>query len=392
MRLWLVIVLILLPALALAQSREVRPEELTLSVSVDERESTPLTGEMVLITIRGVYRRHITRETLRQPDLDGFSWSQLGPDSWTEERIDGKKVKILTRRMALYPDRAGMLTIGAFTHDLTLTDEGDDWFDHQIQSEPITVEVEAAPATEGWWFPVRRLQISDQWSNAPDQLKAGDGVLRVIRLEALGATPEMIPPMPELTSPSAMIFPHPEKRLVELTPEGPVTYAFWRWTIRPTNEVSAIVEPLTFDYYDTVHRQARSVTISPQRIAYGDLTPEFQASAAPVTPAALPGWPVGLVAALVFLSGLVFGTRGWRLEGLPALYRLPGFDPLARQLRYAARAGDGHSIRRTAAELLRRDGPNPAREALLGELDRSLFAPTASSPDMSGFARRFLSA
>ena len=85
---------------------------------------------MILVTIRGSYRRHITRERVEQPPLDGFSWSQLGPDRWYEERIRGRPVKMFERRMALYPERAGELTIGAFTHHLTLTDEGDEWFEH----------------------------------------------------------------------------------------------------------------------------------------------------------------------------------------------------------------------------------------------------------------------
>ena len=136
MRLFLV--LLFLPALAAAQTRAVAPGELELSVSVEETAHTPFVREMVLITIRGVYRRHITRETLIQPDLDGINWAQLGADKWRDERLDGEKVKILERRMALYPNTPGRITIGAFRQKLTLTDEGDDWFDHEISSEPVT--------------------------------------------------------------------------------------------------------------------------------------------------------------------------------------------------------------------------------------------------------------
>ncbi|AZQ69112.1 hypothetical protein EF888_19455 [Silicimonas algicola] len=213
----LVLLCLVLPALAVAQTREVLPEDLSLTIEIEDAAER-LVGEMVLVTIKGTYRRHITRESLKQPELEGFSWSQLGQDMWTEARIRGQKVKVFTRRMALFPERAGPLTVGAFTHDLTLTDEGDDWFEHAVLSQPIDIEVKPAPEVEGVWFPVKRLIVSDQWSNAPDQLAPGEAVLRVIRVEALGVTPEMIPPMPELRSPSAMIFPHPEQRLAELTP------------------------------------------------------------------------------------------------------------------------------------------------------------------------------
>ncbi len=377
---------LLIPAVAMGQSREVLPHELDLSVTVEQSEVIPFEREMVLITIKGIYRRHITLENLVQPDLDGFSWAQLGPDNWQEERLEGKKVKIFERRMAVYPDRAGTLTIGAFRHDLTLTDEGDDWFEHAIYSEPVTIEVAPAPAQTGWWFPTRSLRVSDQWSNAPDQLQPGEGVLRVVRLEALGVTPEMIPPMPELTSPSAMIFPHPEKRLVELTPEGPVTYAFWRWTIRPSNDTATIVEPLTFSYFDTRERDAREVTISAQRVAYGSVVPEAAVMQTPLPePSQLPGVWSALVAGAVFLAGCVAGLWGRVFTGMPRI-----IDRIAWRLRQAASRGDLQQMRRAASAILRRDGARPERLQLLGELDSAIFDPGGRDLDLKAFCRSFL--
>ena len=374
---------------AWAQSSTVLPEELGLSVEVEDRTATPFVREMVLLTIRGEYRRHITLEKLIQPDFDGFSWAQLGPDSWTEDRIDGKLVKIFERRMAVYPDRPGTLTIGAFTHQLTLTDEGNDWFEHHIQSEPVTVEVAPMPTSGEWWFPTLSLRVSDDWSNAPDLLQPGEGVLRVVRLEALGVTPEMIPPMPELTSPSAIIFPHPEKRLVELTPEGPITYAFWRWTIRPTNDVSTIVEPISFSYFDTRNRETREVEISAQRVAYGSVTPDAPPAERNATSASLPGWPVFLAAGATFVVGLWLALVSREKLGWAALYKFRIFDPLARSLRRAAQRGDAQGARRAAAAILARDGEREGQQHLIGQLDRAIFAPVPKTANIRDIAKRF---
>jgi len=390
MRTLLVLLLWVLPFTVGAQTSEVRPGELELGVAVDEGDVSPVVGEMVLITIRGIYRRHITLESLVQPDLEGFSWAQLGPDAWSEERIDGKKVKIFTRRMALYPNTSGTLEIGSFRHDLTLTDEGDDWFEHPIASEPLKLEVAEAPAGEGWWFPVRRLEISDQWSNAPDQLKTGEGVLRVIRLEALGVTPEMIPPMPELISPSAMIFPHPEKRLVELTPEGPVTYAFWRWTVRPTNTVSAIVEPLTVSFFDTTHRVAREVTISAQRVAYGDVAPKVGET--PNASRLVTNLPGGLglgAGGLVFLLLLGDGLKQ-RKFGLDRIRRWSPVDSLHRGIKREARLGDAKAVRRLAGRLIQRDGTNVTRTAAISELDGAVFSRNFRALNLSALVKDLL--
>lgn len=385
---WLILTLLLWPLGLYAQSRAVDPEDLHLTVEVIDGPATPHTREMVMIVIRGTYRRHITREQLEQPDLDGFNWTQLGPDVWREERVRGRPVKVMERRMALYAERPGRLTIGAFTHHLTLTDETNNWFAHDIRSEPVTVEIAPAPMTdeEGWWFPAKRLEISDQWSNAPDRLTPGEGVLRIVRVEALGVTPEMIPPMPDLHSPSGMVFPHPEKRLVELTPEGPVSYAFWRWTIQPTNGRSAIVEPLEFRFFDTENRVMREVTISAQRVAYTEagLPPPD----APVATVRLPGWPVALLAGLVFAGGLVWMLKGRQADGEGLRRRLPWLDPRARQMILAARRGDAPATRRAARGLMRGSGEPGA--AVLRRFDETAFRPRAAAPDLPAFARSVL--
>ncbi|GFE52264.1 hypothetical protein So717_40170 [Roseobacter cerasinus] len=390
MRGLLCLALLLWPLTLSAQTRAVYPGELSLWVEVEETAHTPLAREMVLITIKGIYRRHITREKLVQPDLDGFSWTQLGNDDWREERLNGEKVKTFTRRMAVYPDRAGTLTIGGFTHVLTLTDEGDDWFEHKVVSPPITLEVAPAPPGQDWWFPVKTLRVSDQWSNAPDQLAPGEGVLRVIRIEALGVTPEMIPPMPELTSPSAMIFAHPEKRFVELSPEGPQSYAFWRWTIRPSNDTSTIVEPISFGYFDTVGRTEQTATISAQRVAYGTAVPQSITAQTQPAAATLPGWPMALLAAAVGFAGVLGTVWGRHMQGVAALQRFAPFDPLARQMRRAARQKQATGVRRAAAAMLLRDGPSERRSQLLHHLDRAVFSPQTGSPELMTFVRAYL--
>lgn len=392
MRGWMIAALLVVwPLFGWGQSREVLPEELQLSVEVEQTGHQPYRGEMILVTIRGSYRRHITRERVEQPPLDGFSWSQLGPDRWYEEQIRGRPVKMFERRMALYPERAGELTIGAFTQHLTLTDEGDEWFEYPLRSEPVKISVATAPAPASEWFPVRRLRISDDWSNAPDQLAPGEGVLRVLRIEALGALPGMIPPMPDLHSPSGLIFAHPEKRLVELTPEGPMTYAFWRWTIRPGNDTSAIVEPIRLRYFDTVGRVPHEVTISAQRVAYGTVLPT-SARVAPLRETRLPGASQAVLGGAVFLLGLWLALRGWRIEGWDRLQRFALLDPLAWRMRRAARAGDARSLRRAATLVLTRDGPNPERLALLGRLDRAIFAAAPLDLNLPELARAFTSA
>ncbi|MHA6264435.1 hypothetical protein ACXYMO_14620 [Arenibacterium sp. CAU 1754] len=385
---WLILIAMMVAGPALAQTRHVNPDDLSLTVTVENDNVAPYRQEMVLITLHGVYRRHITLEKMEQPDLSGFNWMQLGQDHWYESQLQGKKVKNMRRRMALFPDRVGELTIGPFVHHLTLTDEGDDWFEHDIQSDPITIRVQPAPVSDDWWFPVRRLEISDSWSNAPDQLNEGEGVLRVIMVKAVGASPDMIPPMPELLSPSAMVFAHPEQRFVELSPEGPVSMAFWRWTVRPSNNTSAILEPISFSYFDTTTRKQHAVEITAQRIAMSEANlPDPVAPPVPATLYAVPSLAGGVAA---FGLVLAWMTAGFHFIGTGRLQRWALFDPVRRSLRRAARRGDMAGLRRAAVALVRRDGETGERARLLAALDTAIFGRGSNQFDTRAFAQKFL--
>ncbi|MEL6477846.1 MAG: hypothetical protein AAFR17_11015 [Pseudomonadota bacterium] len=255
-----------LAGIAAAQT-EVSPDEVRLTLDLEQLPETLHAGEMVMLTIRGAYRLPITLERLEQPDLPGFDWMQLGEDRWFDTQIDGQTVVNLERRMALFPQEAGPVEIGAFTHHLTLLSPQGRRFEHAARSEGLVLTVSPQPDAE-WWFPVRAIEISDAWSNPPEKLSPGQGALRIVTVTAQGAEPELLPPMPALTGAGAHIFPHPERRIVTLGPDGPITRAFWRWTVRPEGAGAAFLDPIEIAYFDTRERAHRQVTLAAQRVAY----------------------------------------------------------------------------------------------------------------------------
>ncbi|WP_083100391.1 BatD family protein [Pseudophaeobacter leonis] len=378
------------PGAAQAQSQGVEASDLQLTVRVEPLPATPMRQEMILLTIHGIYKRHITLERLEQPDFAGFNWVQLGEDHWFESMLDGRPVKNMRRRMAIFPNEAGLLDIAPFRHHLTLLDKDNKWFEHTVSSNPVSLSVDPEAQNGDWWFPVRRLRVADNWSNAPDQLQQGAGVLRVVRISALGASPDMIPPMPELKSPSALIFAHPEKRLVDLTPYGPEAIAYWRWTVTPTNGHAAILEPIEFSYFDTFERKTKRVVISAQRVAFGDATPPPSAGGqAGIATVALNPGLLATVAGVAF--GLSVVMAGWGRRASTARLRTWGLRQRRRhELRRAARRSDVATVRRAAHLLDALYAPSEARHALLAELDTTVFAPAKHSLNLRKFSQNII--
>ena len=396
--------LLLLPARA---EMTVAPDDLRLRIEVEPHTATPFTEEMILIRIRGTYKIPITLETLENPPLDGFGWMQLGSDRWFHSRERGQKVLELERVMALFPERAGTLTIAPFTHNLTLSEPDGTRFTHALESEPVEIEVAEAPGPRETWLPVRKIRVEDRWSNAPEQLAPGAAALRLVTVTIEGVQPETMPPMPELTGAGAVILPHPERRLTELRHTGPVTRVFWRWSIRPDRGRSGYVDPLTFSYYDAEAREPRSITLSAQKIAYagtdlpvgerpGDAVAPVAASAprssAPIAAALIPVAPV-----FGFLAGLAVLLGGTRLASRATLrqkwHGLVGTPP-ERAFRRAIRAGDAAAARHAARRIIDADlaaaryASDRPYAPLFAPLDAGLYGKGAQA-SLTNFAKTF---
>ncbi|MCP4073139.1 MAG: protein BatD, partial [Hyphomicrobiales bacterium] len=289
----------------------------------------------------------------------------------------------------LFPEKNGNLEIGSFVHHLTLLDENNQWFEHKIKSDPIRLQVQPAPDTADWWFPVRKLEISDRWSNAPDQLKQGEGVLRVITLTAVGVGPDMLPPMPELKSPSAHIFPHPEKRLVQLSPQGPISIGIWRWTIKPRNPPSAILEPLEFSYFNTVERKMKSAVISAQRIAMVEIDTPSAKQEEGRPPVALKSVLLRIFVAMALIAGLtlILGTK--RVISLDFLQQRLRQFKLKSKLKRGVKARNLQIIRQAGRALHSHAKSSDDCRQLLDHLDERIFSRTKDEFDVKGFYKRF---
>ena len=79
----------------------------------------PVVAEMVRLTLRGEYDLTVSLESLTFPSSDAYDWMQIDRDRWFQERIGGRMIQIFERDIALFPRRAGDLTIGPLTHNLT---------------------------------------------------------------------------------------------------------------------------------------------------------------------------------------------------------------------------------------------------------------------------------
>lgn len=380
----------LLAALLLgAAARAQDTGDYALSAIPAPQAQTLYAGEMLLVTLRGVYDDDILLEKMVAPRAEGWSWTQLGHDQWREERIDGLVRRVFERRFAFFADRAETLTLPAFTHDLTLPD-GRQRVIRPVTSAPVEVTVAEPPQGEGWWLPARALTVEERWEGDSEALMVGQPLRRTITLTAQGLGADRLPPMPVIAAKDVFAFPEPETRTTEITPEGPVARAVWRWSILPETPHPAVIPALTLTWFDTQARQARAVTLPAKRIAVAGAVLGVAARDPVLERLAPLAAPLGL--ALGFVGGLALLGRGLRLRrgaGARLDAALRAITARRRLARAAAR-GDLFAMRRAAGALAHAAPParRAAADAALAALDRAAYGPAQKGADPAALARR----
>ncbi|WP_346898166.1 hypothetical protein [uncultured Roseibium sp.] len=347
----------------------------------------PVVGEMIPLTIRGEYSRRITLETLTFPDSADYDWMQLARDSWRDERVDGRLVKVLERRIALFPRHAGPLTVGPVTHHLTVVGKTGGREEMDVRADPLTIQVGPFPAKSSP-LSASALTVEDSLSTSPGKLRDGETLIRRVTLRADDTLPHLLPPRPAIRAPWLISFTAPEVRKVKPTPNGPETTVIWEWHLRPKTGEPGVLPPIEIPWFDTVSRQMRKAEIPALPFGYASFASNRTGADSLPAVQVVTAWAL-LAAGL--LSGLVLALAGLsRRKGtqiLKVLKRYAPFDPTRKALKVAAENKDLLALRAAAERYLirRRALGLPEQDAATRELDREIFAersdPSTFDPD-----------
>ncbi len=323
---------------------------LTLEILADDPAQRPVVGEMVPVTIRGVYDRKVSVEKLEMAPTDAFDWVQTHPDEWREDRSGGVFKVIFERRLAIWPKRSGPLHFGPARHRLTIIDPAGQRQQAVVEAPDLALSVGEFPALHGWHFTARAVELDDRISTDAARLADGESAIRTVTLRALGALPEHLPPRPVVSENWLITFATPVKRSLTLTADGPVAEAVWTWQFRPHTGEPGVLEPVKIPFYDTRARALRSVEIPALSIGYAS----FFTGRVPM--GRIGAGQVGLwvgVMALGLVSGLGLAAIRMAPEATAAGWARfrRRWSPLTRlRLWQARRRGDLLALRRAAAE------------------------------------------
>ncbi|MDJ0710403.1 MAG: BatD family protein [Woeseiaceae bacterium] len=176
------------------------PGEADVFVTSDVDVDETYVQAQILYRIR-IYRAVATRQpALRDPTISGVEVLAeiAGDERQYEAVLNGRAYNVIERVIALYPQESGDVQISPARFEARVLRNGRITGRKVFESEAHTVNVLPIPAPpaeypDASWLPARDVQISEEWSAPPDELKAGEPVTRVVTLSALGQIETQLP-------------------------------------------------------------------------------------------------------------------------------------------------------------------------------------------------------
>lgn len=180
----------------------------------------------------------------REPvfELNNKDWviRSIGTPDINPLVVKGKKMREITFKYAMFPQRSGKLTVPAARFEgYTLSRPkkridpfadlfGDDLsatlgftFAEQnpviLRSKPIEIDVKSIPAANNgnWWLPAQDVMLADKWEPDTTQFKVGEAIHRTVYLKADGVLDNQLPEL-QFASVNG-IKQYPEKPATEMS-------------------------------------------------------------------------------------------------------------------------------------------------------------------------------
>lgn len=401
---WLTALAAMMPTVlcgaAAAQGPAIDPAIGRVDVTVELPKETPYVGEMLVVRMRSTIRANVALHTIRQPSLTNFDWQQFGKDSDFQEMRDGFWVAGVERVIAVYPRRAGRLTIEPFVRHVTIVTAGNERVEADFASKPVEIEVrdhDGVGRAGDWWLPARSVKITDGWEPRSDRIGLDETAHRTLTVEAAGITADRLPPPPNLRAPGVITFAGPVERQTIVTSEGPIARAVYRWDIRPVSDAVATVPAIHLRWFDIAERRMRDAAVPEQRVSFvGASGSPPEASTRARSSALLSAWPLIAGAAsfiwtmavlfLIISSGLLRRPR-WTIS--PASRNvIAGLHAAARRHDVAAFGSAVDSLARLDSDRWRCVASRRDIAAGLASIDAALFGAAAGdAPELAPLAR-----
>ncbi|TDT39289.1 oxygen tolerance protein BatD [Halospina denitrificans] len=280
--------------------------------------------QQVLLTQRVFYDPPLIGGELSAPEIPDALVKPIDKQREFRAERNGREWQVVERRFALVPQSPGTLVVPEQTFQARKrNDEGNVEFVH-TSAPPSELRIKPPPASFSGdvWLPARDLALTDEWSDAPESLRAGDSVTRTIHVRALGVAPEALPRIDIDYPDSLREYPEPWESESRLTDDSIEARIRKQSALVPIQPGSARIPAVRIPWWDVESDEERVAIIEASEVtvepAAGSGVSDSEADSGqdpPLTDLSLSRPPGAALPPLWFWLAVVLAS-GWLLTGL----------------------------------------------------------------------------
>ncbi|HEX2909024.1 MAG TPA: BatD family protein [Phototrophicaceae bacterium] len=308
---------------------------------------TPFVGQQITYIVR-FYTAVELSPSYESPDFEGFWRVDVPPFPFVQssQQVNNRTYQVIEIRTALYPTRAGSLSIAPAYVVLPETVFRPA---ERLSSDAVNVQVQSLPAGAPVGFNGAVGQFNLTATLNRQSVILGEPLTLKLTLSGTGNVEQLSPP--EVPAPEGwQIFTNPSTYTVAPENGSMVGQQVFEWVLVPNQTGPQVLPAATWIYFDPSRLAYRTLTTTPITL---EVLPGADSSNLVVaTPDSHPSFPASELLplkplpAVLTSEGLEPGWGFWLLWLLPPMGAIVSFGWMERQRR---RHRDQASLRRTAA-------------------------------------------
>ncbi|WP_334174001.1 BatD family protein [Pseudoxanthobacter sp.] len=242
------------------------------------------------ITVRVFDSVGLRGGSLTDPTAEGATFTPTGEQRGFAKTINGRRYLVIEQDYLMRPQRSGTIEVAPVTLNARLPVTGrnpmvsqgmqdfmnGNGFDPsildglldaarptQIRSNPLTIDVRARPAEaqQGWFLPARKVTLTDSWKPALKEARVGEALSRTLRLAALGATENQLPPLPVTPVDGVRQYEEASKTRQDQTPNGSTAVLEKTVSVVPTRTGTVTLPEISVKWWNTATSKEETVTL-----------------------------------------------------------------------------------------------------------------------------------
>ena len=254
-----------------------QPQADDLQINTTLSPISLMVNQKGLLTIELLHRYPISNESVSLPALDGFSKRTLVKDRRTLTG-DNDLLHSTMWQYLVFARQSGSIQIDGINWSGTIAKSRIEKSEFTRQSPPLMLTIESpsnsssndtAAAAMDWWLPATTLQLTEEWSAPPTQLRAGDELNRIIRIEAASVLSGQIPTpvVPESRAIQQTLIN--TQRYETLTNDNVVSSAEFTYRVKAQSPIPVFLDTVRLPWWNTVDNTIQEAIIPARRINVG---------------------------------------------------------------------------------------------------------------------------